>query len=96
MAETGTIEVTDLDTLDAITRGAGESLPWGAFTHITPHIHNISVTLRLPLAFCRALEADEDDLLAVASYHTGTVSAACKTWARVWPAVSRNYRPLNC
>lgn len=96
-ADTETIEITDLDTLDTLTRGPGENLPWAGFAHMQPHVHKISVTLRLPLEFYRALEADEDDLLAIASRHTGTVAAACRTWARVWPAVCQmpQLRNLN-
>ncbi|KAG4440792.1 hypothetical protein IFR05_003720 [Cadophora sp. M221] len=102
VAETSEINVIDHDTSDELLPNANglERAPnrfWSFLHHITPRIHNLNVTLRLPLVFYRAVEDEDAGGMAVDRSNI-TSSAISNKWIKFWTAVCslqrlRNFAP---
>lgn len=87
MAETTAINVVDLDTaLDVLLPKPDLNGPWNLWDYIHPRIHKLNVVFRLPLAFCKALQEDED-LDLEASHAPSAVLTRYTTWKCLWLAI---------
>ncbi|KAK8057588.1 hypothetical protein PG996_011525 [Apiospora saccharicola] len=94
--ERATINVTDLATLELLSRMPTEEAPgsshlWNLANYAYPLIQRLQVTLWLPLAVFEALAGLQEDHLACAAQYVGddTTAVACALWARSWPAVGQ-------
>ncbi|KAK8036288.1 hypothetical protein PG993_008902 [Apiospora rasikravindrae] len=94
--EGATINVTDLATLELLSRkpaeeASGPNHLWNLATYAYPLIQRLNVTLRLPLAVYEALASAQDDQPGRAAQEVGedATAVACATWARAWPAVGQ-------
>ncbi|KAH7333209.1 hypothetical protein BKA65DRAFT_538906 [Rhexocercosporidium sp. MPI-PUGE-AT-0058] len=89
VAERSVINITDLDTLDASlpkSGGLGSALgqPWSLFDLISPRIHNLNVTLRLPIAFYKAVETGDIKETAVDRPNIAKSIAYNNDWIQFW------------
>ncbi|KAK8062995.1 hypothetical protein PG997_015092 [Apiospora hydei] len=94
--EGATINVTDLPTLELLSRkpaeeASGPSHLWNLASYAYPLIVRLHVTLRLPLAVYEALASVQDDQPGYAAQYAGAdaKAVACATWARAWAAVGQ-------
>ena len=83
-----------MDTLDCLTNGqpnlqTSSNCQWGVWNHMQCRIKKLDISLRLPLAFYRALEDNKiaDQTSVIASSTTATVARMCRTWTRIWPSL---------
>ncbi|KFY50453.1 hypothetical protein V495_00253 [Pseudogymnoascus sp. VKM F-4514 (FW-929)] len=91
VSERTAINITDLDTLDVLLQkpfGLSSDLnrPWHFWDYTRPGIRKLGIALRLPLAFYKALQEDEN-FVSVTNHDTSIESNKCATWARLWPAI---------
>lgn len=96
VSENKVTNVTDLDTLQVLLQKTDEldnglNYPWSLWESIFPGIQKLNVTLRLPLAFYRALEEDEV-LVSEAGHDLSAGSATYATWAGLWSAICQLQR----
>ena len=96
MAENKVTNVTDLDTLQVLlqkTDKLDNSLnhPWSLWESTCPGIQKLNITLRLPLAFYRALEEDEV-LVSEAGHDLSVGSVIYATWVGLWSAICQLQR----
>ncbi|KAK8015581.1 hypothetical protein PG991_008469 [Apiospora marii] len=94
--ERATINVTDLATLELLSRmpteeASGLSHLWNLANYAYPLIQRLHVTLRLPLVVYEALAGVQDDQPGRAAESAGedATAVACATWARAWSAVGQ-------
>ncbi|KAK7960883.1 hypothetical protein PG988_012097 [Apiospora saccharicola] len=87
--ERATINVTDLATLELLSRmpdeeASGSSHLWNLANYAYPLIQKLHVALRLPLAVFEALAELQDDQAGSAAQSAGEdgTAVACTTWAR--------------
>ncbi|KAK0111138.1 hypothetical protein ONS95_001514 [Cadophora gregata] len=101
VAETTTVNLTDLDTIKILLQGPGHessryTLSWNPRSHMLINIHDLNITLRLPLAFYKALEGRETSASGNDN-STNASSTADSTWFGTWQAICelRQLRRLN-
>ncbi|KAK8107022.1 uncharacterized protein PG998_009035 [Apiospora kogelbergensis] len=92
--ERATINVTDLATLELLTRNPAEEAPspshfWNLSNYAYPLIQRLNITLLLPLAVYEALAEVQDNQPGREAQYAGedATAVACTTWARACPAV---------
>ncbi|KAK7959086.1 uncharacterized protein PG986_003940 [Apiospora aurea] len=94
--EGATINVTDLPTLELLSRKpaeetSGPSHLWNLARYAYPLVQRLRVTLRLPLPVYEALANFQDDPPGHAAQEAGedATAVACATWARAWAAAGQ-------
>lgn len=111
MASTVVFHVTDLKTLDHLTRSHLEfqfsPFPYGPLHVVSPSLKTMAITLRLPLSFFEAISihattsSPSGNSQIPGDYMvTGPTTDVCgreqsKVWVRVWPALAVQLKRLQ-
>ncbi|KAK0111137.1 hypothetical protein ONS95_001513 [Cadophora gregata] len=102
VSEVSSINITDLHTLESLVsqpHGAQnpELFPLTVCKHVGQRIHNLNITLRLPLAFYKDLEDNQTGTAASSSTSISsmTIKHICNTWTRFW-SITAGLEQLHC